>query len=59
MLGDIAINYSDYRTIEGLSLPFKITATFDGQAFPALTASVETITVNGQIDASSFQKPKS
>jgi len=59
VLGDIAINYSDYRAVDGLSLPFKITATFDGQPFPALTATVETITLNGQIDASNFKKPKS
>jgi len=59
VLGDIAINYSDYRTVDGLSLPFKITATFEGEPFPALTATVETITLNGQIDASSFKKPKS
>jgi YHS domain-containing protein len=59
MLGDIAINYSDYRTVDGLSLPFKMAATFDGQPFPALSATVEATTINGQIDASSFQKPKS
>jgi len=59
VLGDIAINYSDYRTVEGISLPFKVTATFDGEPFPALTATVESLTINGQIDASSFKKPKS
>ena len=59
VLGEIAINYSDFRTVDGLSLPFKMAATFDGQPFPALSATVETTTINGQIDASSFQKPKS
>ena len=57
VLGQIAINYSDYRTVEGLSLPFKTTATFDGQPFPPLSATVDAITVNGQIDPSSFRKP--
>lgn len=57
VLGQIAINYSDYRTVGGLSLPFKTTATFDGQPFPPLTATIEAITVNGQIDPSSFKKP--
>ncbi|HEX6716469.1 MAG TPA: hypothetical protein VF088_05130 [Pyrinomonadaceae bacterium] len=57
VLGQIAINYSDYRSIEGLSLPFKMSATFDGQPFPALSATIEGITVNGQIDPSSFKKP--
>lgn len=59
VLGQIAINYSDFRSVEGLLLPFKISATFDGQALPALSATIETATINGQIDANSFKKPKS
>lgn len=59
VIGEIAISYSDFKTVEGLSLPFKISATFDGQAYPALSATIETATVNGQIDANSFKKPKS
>jgi len=59
VLGEIVINYSDFRTVDGLSLPFETAATFDGQPFPALSATAEAITVNGQIDASSFKKPKS
>ncbi len=58
LVGEIVINYSDFRTVEGLSLPFKTTATFDGQPFPALSATVEAITINGQIDPSSFKKPQ-
>ena len=58
VVGQIVINYSDFRTVEGLSLPFKATATFDGQSFPALSATVEAITINGQIDPSSFKKPQ-
>jgi YHS domain-containing protein len=57
VLGQIAINYSDYRSIDGLSLPFKTTATFDGQPFPPLTATTEAIKINGQIDPSNFKKP--
>jgi YHS domain-containing protein len=59
VLGEIVISYSDFRTVDGLSLPFKAAATFDGQPFPALSATAEAITINGQIDASSFKKPKS
>lgn len=58
VVGQIAIDYSDFRTVEGLSLPFKTTATFDGQPFPALSATIEAITINGQIDPSSFKKPQ-
>jgi len=41
-----------------LSLPFKTTATFDGQPFPALSATVESIAINSQIDPASFKKPQ-
>lgn len=58
LVGQIVINYSDFRTVEGLSLPFKTTATFDDQPFPALSSTVEAITINGQIDPSSFKKPQ-
>lgn len=57
VLGDIAINYSDFRTVEGLSLPFKITATFDGQPLPPQSATIESITINGQVDPASFKRP--
>ena len=57
VVGDIEINYSDFRAVEGLSLPFKLNATFEGQPFSALSATTEAITVNGQIDPSSFKKP--
>ena len=56
-LGQIVINYSDYRSVDGLSLPFKTTATFDGQPFPPLTATIEVIKINGEIDPSNFKKP--
>jgi hypothetical protein len=58
VVGQIAINYSDYRTVDGLSLPFKTTATFDGQPFPALSATIETIKINGPLDPASFKKPQ-
>jgi YHS domain-containing protein len=58
VVGQVLISYSDFRTVEGLSLPFKTTATFDGQPFPALSATVEAITINGQIDPSAFKKPQ-
>jgi len=59
VLGEIVINYSDFRTVDGFTLPFKLAATFDGQPFPALSSTAEAITINGQIDAGSFKKPKS
>ncbi len=58
VLGQIEISYSDFRTVEGIALPFKTAATFDGQLFPALSSTVESITVNSQIDPSSFKRPQ-
>lgn len=58
LVGEIVINYSDFRTVEGLSLPFKTEATFDGQPFPALSSTIEAITINGQVDPSKFKKPE-
>jgi len=58
VLGQIAINYSDFRTVDGLSLPFQRTATFDGQPFPPLSATAQAITINGKVDPSSFKKPQ-
>jgi YHS domain-containing protein len=57
VLGQIVINYSDFQTVDGLSLPFKTSATFDGQPFPALSATIEAVKINGQIDPSTFKKP--
>lgn len=57
VVGEIVIHYSDFRAVEGLQLPFKVSATFDGQPHPALSATVEATTVNGQVDPASFKKP--
>ena len=57
ILGEIAISYSDFRTVEGMSLPFKIAATFDGQPLPPQSATIESITINGQVDPASFKRP--
>ncbi len=57
VVGDIAINYSDFRAVEGFSLPFKIVATFAGQPYPALSAMIEATTLNAQVDPASFKKP--
>ena len=58
VVGEITLNYSDFRSVEGLWLPFKTNATFAGEAYPNLSATVEAATINGKIDAGSFQKPK-
>jgi hypothetical protein len=57
VVAEIVINYSDFRAVEGFSLPFKIVATFDGQPYPALSATIEATTVNAPVDPASFKKP--
>lgn len=57
VVGQIALDYAEFRTVEGMSLPFKMTATFDGQPFPALSATIEDLKINAAIDPSSFKKP--
>ena len=57
VIGQIVINYSDFRAVAGLQVPFKVTATFAGQPHPALSATIEATTVNGQVDPASFKKP--
>jgi YHS domain-containing protein len=58
VVGEIVINYSDFRDVEGLSLPFKVSATFDGKPFPAVSATTEAIAINGQVNPASFKRPK-
>jgi YHS domain-containing protein len=57
IVGEIVINYSDFRSVDGMLLPFKTTATFDGESFPALSSTIEATTVNGKVDPASFEKP--
>ena len=57
VVGQIVISYSDFRVVEGLSLPFKVAATFAGEPLPSLSATIEATTVNAQLDPASFKKP--
>jgi hypothetical protein len=44
--------------VDGLTLPFKVDATFDGQPWKNQSSTVETIVINGAIDPALFEKPK-
>lgn len=56
--GQFVQTFSDYRAVDGLSLPFKIAATFDGQPWKEQSPTIETITINGRIDPAVFEWPK-
>jgi hypothetical protein len=56
--GQFVQAFSDFRTVDGLTLPFKITSTFDGQPWKEQSPTIEQISVNGKIDPALFEKPK-
>ena len=56
--GQITRVFSDFRTVGGVTLPFRVTATFNGQPCKEQSATVESITLNGKIDPALFEKPK-
>jgi YHS domain-containing protein len=57
-IGEFVQTFSDFRAVDGLTLPFKVTATFDGQPWKDQSSTIETIVVNGAIDPALFEKPK-
>ncbi|HEX5731647.1 MAG TPA: hypothetical protein VF131_02340 [Blastocatellia bacterium] len=57
-VGQITRTYSDFRTVDGFLLPFKIVGTFNGETDSQVSTTIEMITVNGQIAPAAFEKPK-
>lgn len=56
--GQLVQTFDDFRAVNGLSLPFKVTATFDGQPWRVMSAQVEEIVINGSVEPALFEKPK-
>ncbi|MCI0489580.1 MAG: hypothetical protein L0229_23565 [Blastocatellia bacterium] len=56
-VGEIVQMFSDFRTVEGLTLPFKTNGTFKGTADPQQSYRVESIAINSKVDPSVFEKP--
>ena len=56
--GEITQVFSDFRTVEGLTLPFKTTGTFNGEPDPARSITTASIIINGKVDPARFEKPK-
>ncbi|HEX4947839.1 MAG TPA: hypothetical protein VFZ34_14300 [Blastocatellia bacterium] len=57
--GKFVQTFDDYRAVDGLLLPFKITATFDGQPWKEQSAQIEEIVINGKVEPALFERPKS
>ena len=58
VFGQIVQTFSDYRNVGGLTLPFKIVGTFNGEAEPSLTSTIESIVVNDEVSPALFERPK-
>lgn len=56
--GQFVQTFSDFRAVDGLTLPFKITGTFNSQPWNEQSPTVETIAVNRKIDPALFEMPK-
>lgn len=56
--GEVVKVFSDFRSVNGLTLPFKVTATFNDQPWKEQSATIESITINSKIDPAIFEKPK-
>jgi YHS domain-containing protein len=58
-IGEIVQTFSDFRDVDGLVIPFKVTGTFNGTADPQLSYTVESVAINVKVDPALFEKPKS
>lgn len=58
VIGQVTRIYSDFREVNGFTLPFKIASAFNGATDPQAPVTIETITVNGQIAPGAFEKPR-
>jgi hypothetical protein len=56
--GRIVRTFSDFRAVGGLTLPFKTTGVFDGEADPTQTSTAESIVVNADLSPALFERPK-
>ena len=57
--GQLTKVFSDFRAVDGVTLPFKVTATFNEQPWKEQSATVVSISINGKVDPALFEKPKS
>lgn len=54
--GEIVQTFSDWRTVDGISYPFSLTSTFDGQ--PQMTAKAESLAVDTPVNEADFVAPE-
>jgi hypothetical protein len=54
--GEIVDTYSDFRTVDGVTVPFKVVSTFNGE--PGSSGVTTAVEINKPVDASLFEAPK-
>lgn len=55
--GTYTIQYSDFRAVEGMTLPFLVKALFNGQPDAAQSWTVQSIALDPPVDPALFQPP--
>jgi hypothetical protein len=53
--GEVVETYSDWRDVGGLSYPFAMTGTFEGEEMQSL--QLEDVEVGGEVDEKGFERP--
>jgi YHS domain-containing protein len=57
VIGTIARVFSDFRNVDGLNLPFKMSVSFNGEPDPSQSYTTESITINSKLDPMIFERP--
>src|SRR5262245_51053697 len=55
--GQVVQSFLDFRKVDGLTLPFKVATSFNGQPWPQQSFAVESIVINGKPDPALFAMP--
>ena len=55
--GKVVHSFSDFREIDGMTLPFKQVATHNDEPFPGESLAIDRIVINGNIDPTLFERP--
>jgi predicted Zn-dependent peptidase len=53
--GEVVRTFSDYREVDGLTYPFAVVGTFEGE--PLMSSQVEELEVDPEIDEADFERP--
>ena len=56
-VGEITISFEDFRTVDGLLVPFVENAAFNGTPNPALSRRLDSAAVNTPLDSTLFSRP--